>query len=280
MIVTINGEVVDLAAQVEQVKNATEDVTLVINSPGGDVFEGLQMVKAIENCPHKVTAKVEVMAASIAAIVALACDRVVIGKNDIMMLHNSWTFASGNKEELQSCIDAMKAIDTVLHNVIGEHCQDKALLDEVDAGDVWLVGEEVATKFDHVELVEVGTQNRMAACASLAKLVLMAKESEAERKRRKKKNVPPPQENNDDDDDENSGSDDNTGGETTGGEGGGSSEGGGTTEGGGGESTGGEGGGSEGGDGGTDDPPAGDSTPSGKYTKELKALLLEADTLE
>ena len=37
---------------------------------------------------------------------------------------------------------------------------------------------------------------------------------------------------------------------------------------------------SEGGDGGTDDPPAGDSTPSGKYTKELKALLLEADTLE
>lgn len=271
MIVTINGEVVDLTAQVEQVKNATEDVTLVINSPGGDVFEGLQMVKAIENCPHKVTAKVEVMAASIAAIVALACDRVVIGKNDIMMLHNSWTFASGNKEELQSCIDAMKAIDTVLHNVIGEHCQDKALLDEVDAGDVWLVGEEVASKFDHVDLVEVGTQNRMAACASLAKLVLMAKESEAERKRRKKKNVPPPEENTDDDD-ETTGGDDTTGGETTGGE---------TT---GGDSTGGEGGEgggtTEGGDGGTDDPPAGDSTPSGKYSKELKALLLEADTLE
>lgn len=258
MIVTINGEVFDLAAQVEQVKNATEDVTLVINSPGGDVFEGLQMVKAIENCPHKVTAKVEVMAASIAAIIALACDRVVIGKNDIMMLHNSWTFASGNKEELQSCIDAMKAIDTVLHNVIGEHCTDKALLDEVDAGDVWLVGEEVASKFDHVELVEVGTQNRMAACASLAKLVLMAKESEAERKRRKKKNVPPPPEpepdpdpdpeDPDDPDDPDTPSDpddpDNTDPDNT------------------------------------DDPPAGDSTPSDKYTKELKALLLEADTLE
>ncbi len=271
MIVTINGEVFDLAAQVEQVKNATEDVTLVINSPGGDVFEGLQMVKAIENCPHKVTAKVEVMAASIAAIIALACDRVVIGKNDIMMLHNSWTFASGNKEELQSCIDAMKAIDTVLHNVIGEHCTDKALLDEVDAGDVWLVGEEVASKFDHVELVEVGTQNRMAACASLARLVLMAKESEAERKRRKKKNVPPPPEpepdpdpdpdpeDPDDPDDPDTPSDpddpDNTDPDNTDGEGG------------------------EGGDN-TDDPPAGDSTPSDKYTKELKALLLEADTLE
>lgn len=272
MIVTINGEVVDLAAQIEQVKNATEDVTLVINSPGGDVFEGLQMRNAIENCPYKVTAKVEVMAASIAAIIALACDRVVIGKNDIMMLHNSWTFASGNKEELQSCIDAMKTIDTVLHNIINEHCKDKELLNKINEGDVWLVGEEVASKFDHVELVEVGTQNRMAACASLAKLVLLAKESEAERKRRKKKNVPPPQENNDDDDDENTGGDDNTGGETTGGE---------TT---GGDSTGGEGGEgggtTEGGDGGTDDPPAGDSTPSGKYTKELKALLLEADTLE
>lgn len=263
MIVTINGEVFDLSAQVEQVKNATEDVTLVINSPGGDVFEGLQMVNAIENCPHKVTAKVEVMAASIAAIIALACDEVAIGKNDIMMLHNSWTFAQGNKDELQKAIDAMKAIDTVLHNVIGEHCLDKALLDEVDAGDVWLVGDEVAEKFDHVKLVEVGTQNRLAACASLAALVKAAKETEEERRRRKKKNVPPPQENNDDDDDDNTGGDD-TGGDDTGGD---NTEGGDDNEGGGGDDN-------------NDDPPAGDSTPSDKYSKELKALLAEADALE
>lgn len=174
MKLNIIGEVWDLQEQCAALINANEDVELVINSPGGDVFNGLQMVHAIQDCHHKVTAKVEVMAASIAAVIALACDAVQIDKNSLLMLHNCWTFTAGNKEELQQEIDAMAAIDTIIHNIVAEHCYDDTIGEQMDKGDVWLTGEDAAELFDIVELVEKEEKHELAACASLVKLVKMS----------------------------------------------------------------------------------------------------------
>lgn len=248
----VTGEVFDLSAIVDQITNAQEDVELVVNSPGGDVFAGFQLVNAISKCQHKVTAHIEVMAASIAAIIALACDKVVIGKNDILMLHNCWTITAGNKEQLQQDIDMMAAVDKVIHNIVEEHCYDDTMTERINAGDVWLVGEEVVEMFDHVELRDEN-EAKLAAGASLAKLVLLAREAEEERK--KKQNVPPqpepepePEPENPEDP-ETPDDPDNTDSENTDGEGG---EGGGT-------------------------PPE----PAGyEVTEKLKALLKEAEELE
>ena len=171
--IKITGEVWDLQEQCAAVINANEDVELVINSPGGDVFNGLQMVHAIQDCHYKVTAKIEVMAASIAAVIALACDAVQIDKYSLLMLHNCWTFTAGNKEELQQEIDAMAAIDTIIHNIVAEHCYDDSIGEQMDKGDVWLTGEDAAELFDIVELVEK-QKHELAACASLAKLVKLS----------------------------------------------------------------------------------------------------------
>ena len=172
--IKITGEVWDLQEQCAAVINANEDVELVINSPGGDVFNGLQMVHAIQDCHYKVTARIEVMAASIAAVIALACDAVQIDKNSLLMLHNCWTFTAGNKEELQQEIDAMAAIDTIIHNIVEEHCYDDSIGEQMDKGDVWLTGEDAAELFDIVELVEKEQKHELAACASLVKLVKLS----------------------------------------------------------------------------------------------------------
>lgn len=172
--IKIIGEVWDLQEQCAALINTNEDVELVINSPGGSVFEGLQMVHAIQDCHYKVTAKIEVMAASIAAVIALACDAVKIDKNSLLMLHNCWTFTAGNKEQLQQEIDAMAAIDTIIHNIVEEHCYDDSIGERMDQGDVWLTGEDAAELFDIVELVEKEEKHELAACASLVKLVKMA----------------------------------------------------------------------------------------------------------
>ena len=169
--IKITGEVWDLQEQCAAVINANEDVELVINSPGGDVFNGLQMVHAIQDCHYKVTARIEVVAASIAAVIALACDTVQIDKNSLLMLHNCWTFTAGNKEQLQQEIDAMAAIDTIIHNIVEEHCYDDSIGERMDSGDVWLTGEDAAELFDIVELVEKEQKHELAACASLAKMV-------------------------------------------------------------------------------------------------------------
>ena len=174
MKINIFGEIWDLQEQCAALKGATEDVELVVNSPGGDVFNGFQLVNAIQNCPHKVTAKVEVMAASIAAVIVLACDSVEIDKNSLLMLHNCWTVAIGNKEELQQEVDAMTAIDTIIHNIIKEHCYDDTIGERMDKGDVWLAGAGAAELFDHCELVEKEEKHELAACASLVKLVKYA----------------------------------------------------------------------------------------------------------
>ena len=262
----ITGDVVDLNDVCKQITDAQEDVELVINSPGGDVFAGFQLVNAISKCPYKVTARIEVMAASIAAIIALACDEVSISKNDLMMLHNCWTFSVGNKEQLQQDIEMMAAVDKVLHNIISEHCKDENINEKIDAGDVWLVGEEVVEMFDHVELREENEVS-LAAGASLAKLVLMARETEEERRRRKKKNVPPPPEPtpdpdpdpDDPDDPDNPDNPDNP------------------------DDPDAQGGDGEGGDDNNNDPtdPPADSTPSGYFIpEELKSLLKEVKELE
>ena len=100
----IDGEVIDLSKICKALKETEEDVELTINSPGGDVFAGLQVVKAIENCKHSVTAKIEVMAASIAAVIALACNKVIIGKNDLMML-DVYCRQQGTASEGHRCND-------------------------------------------------------------------------------------------------------------------------------------------------------------------------------
>lgn len=162
---------------VASIQGAAEDYSLDINSPGGDVFAGLTIVNAIQNSGHKATANVHVMAASIAAIIALACDEVVVDENSVVMLHNCWTVADGNKEELQNAVEAMKRIDAIQRNILAAHCRD---IDKVsaamDAGDFWMTADEAAEYFDNVVVKKVERpEGSLAAIGSLCGLVLQAR---------------------------------------------------------------------------------------------------------
>ena len=157
--IAIKGELFEseeMTAVAEEIRTTPEDVELVVNSPGGDVFVGLDIANAILNCTHKVTATVETIAASAAAVIAVACDKVKVDKNSIIMLHYCWTIAMGDKQEMEQQAKAMETIDNVLLSIISEHCKDpEELKARMDVGDVWLTGEEFAELFDNVELVEI-----------------------------------------------------------------------------------------------------------------------------
>ena len=159
------------------IQDATEDYSLDINSLGGDVFAGLAIVNAIQNSEYKATANVHVMAASIAAIIALACDEVVVDENSVVMLHNCWTVADGNKEELQNAVEAMKRIDAIQRNILAAHCRD---IDKVsaamDAGDFWMTADEAAEYFDNVVVKKVERpEGSLAAVGSLYDLVIKSR---------------------------------------------------------------------------------------------------------
>ncbi|THD41003.1 Clp protease ClpP, partial [Enterobacteriaceae bacterium ML5] len=77
-----------------------EDVTVSINSPGGDMFEGLAIYNQLREYSGKVTVKVLGIAASAASIIAMAGDEVQIGRGAFLMIHNCWVVAVGNRLDL------------------------------------------------------------------------------------------------------------------------------------------------------------------------------------
>ncbi len=176
----ITGEIFDTEETVKAIQTATEDIDLYINSPGGDVFAGLNVVNAIQKSKVQVTAHVEVMAASIAGVIALACDKIEIDKNSLIMLHNCWTISSGNKKALEQDIKAMEAIDNILHNIISENSTDDTLIAQIEEGDVWLTGEEVAEIFTNAKLVDLKKDYALCAYSSLVNLVKENKKLKAE----------------------------------------------------------------------------------------------------
>ncbi len=167
----LNGEILDLSDVRRNIEEAKEDVELYIDSPGGSAFEGLQTAHCIANAKCKVTAHVGFIAASAAAIIALACDVVEISKNSLLMLHNCWTVSMGKKEQLRNDADSMEAVDALMHNVISEHCQDESVIERINAGDLFLTGEDAAEMFDHVIVVSAPAKEGIAALAPLADLV-------------------------------------------------------------------------------------------------------------
>lgn len=85
-----------------------------INSPGGSVFDGRAIHAALKNHPAKVTASIEGLAASAATFIAMAADEVEIASGSMFMIHNAWTVAFGNAEDLLSTAALLEKIDGTL----------------------------------------------------------------------------------------------------------------------------------------------------------------------
>lgn len=95
----------------DQLKGMTGDVSLRINSPGGDVFAAVAMAQVLREYEGTVTAHVDGYAASAASIVACAVDKCVMAKGSMMMIHKAWTIALGNADDMKSTADLLDKID-------------------------------------------------------------------------------------------------------------------------------------------------------------------------
>jgi len=89
-----------------------------LNSPGGDVFDGIAILNAFANHPGGVTVRIESLAASIASVLAMGGRKVEAYPNTMMMIHNSLVFAAGNRKELLEIADVLEQID---ENMVGAY---------------------------------------------------------------------------------------------------------------------------------------------------------------
>ena len=87
------------------------EITLRINSPGGDVFDGVAIYNAVKNHKAKVTAHVDGIAASAASLIAMAADKIVMPQNSFMLVHGASGFAMGNAEDMIALAADLQRID-------------------------------------------------------------------------------------------------------------------------------------------------------------------------
>lgn len=89
-------------------------IDLHINSAGGSVFEGVAIANAIKRHRADVTTYVDGLAASIASIIAIAGDRVVMASNALFMIHNPWGGVSGDANDMRKMADVLDKIGETL----------------------------------------------------------------------------------------------------------------------------------------------------------------------
>ena len=100
----------------DKVKNL-KSIKLLINSPGGSVFDGIAIYNMISDARDKVTVEVDGLAASIASIIAMAGSKVVMREGTFMMIHNPWTMMAGGSEELRKEADVLDKIKDQLVSI-------------------------------------------------------------------------------------------------------------------------------------------------------------------
>jgi ATP-dependent Clp protease, protease subunit len=99
-----------------QLNDVTGNIVLRINSPGGDVFDGLAIFNSLVAHDGFVRIEITGVAASAASIIAMAGDEIAIAENAFLMIHNAWGVTIGNQDDHDEASDLLGQIDNSLAN--------------------------------------------------------------------------------------------------------------------------------------------------------------------
>lgn len=102
----------------EQLQNANDKpLNIYINSYGGEVFEGFAIYNTLKNYKGYKTVYVDGIAASIASVIAMCGNKVVMNKASMLMVHNASGLAYGNADEMKKVVNALEQINEVIRGV-------------------------------------------------------------------------------------------------------------------------------------------------------------------
>lgn len=139
----------------DEMGDGVEQINLHINSPGGDVFEGIAILNALRNHPANVTAIVDGLAASSAGFIAAGANELIMGRNTQIMVHDAWGLVIGNAADMEKFSQQLNKLSDNIASVYVEKAGGtltewrNAMLDET-----WYSAEEA---------VQAGLADKVAA---------------------------------------------------------------------------------------------------------------------
>ena len=100
----------------DELNAGSGDITVWINSPGGDCVAAAQIYNMLSNYKGRVTVKIDGIAASAASVIAMAGDTVMVSPVSMLMIHNPATIAWGDHAEMQKAIDMLSEVKESIIN--------------------------------------------------------------------------------------------------------------------------------------------------------------------
>lgn len=104
----------EAAWMVDRIQHAPDDITVRINSLGGLLFDGFAIYNALKSSPRKVTVIVDGVAGSIASVIAMAGDRIIMAENAVMMIHKPSDGTYGDAAALRTVADRLDFLQNQL----------------------------------------------------------------------------------------------------------------------------------------------------------------------
>ena len=122
-------------------------VTVRINSPGGDVFDGMAIFNALKNYSGKVVTRIEGIAASMASVIALAGKEVQAYANTMYMIHEPYAFTAGNQYSLRELADILEKMSGQMIDIYSSNASPgKREIAQMMKDEAWLTAKEAKEK--------------------------------------------------------------------------------------------------------------------------------------
>lgn len=133
----------ELKEEVSSMVSPSDELVVNINSPGGSVFEGIEIYNYLKGIENKVTVKINSLAASIATVIALGADELQISESAFFMIHNPWSMVMGEAEDMRKQADTLDKIKETILNIYEKNSNlDRERITAMMDEETWLPGSE------------------------------------------------------------------------------------------------------------------------------------------
>lgn len=123
----------------DELNSGTGDITVWINSPGGDCIAAAQIYNMLSAYDGKVTVKIDGIAASAASVIAMAGDEVLMSPVSMMMIHNPATVAFGDHSEMKKALDMLSEVkESIINAYVLKTGQSRARLSHLMDAETWM----------------------------------------------------------------------------------------------------------------------------------------------
>lgn len=155
----------DIADLLNSIPN-DNPLDIYINSGGGDVHAGIAIYSQLKRRSGKNTVHIDGLAASIASVIAMAGDEIVMSKSAQLMIHKPWSNCWGNADEMRKTAEALDVCQKSIMDIYVDNATegtDRATIESMINAETWLTGEQAGQYFKNITVCDAPA---VAACVS------------------------------------------------------------------------------------------------------------------